>query len=659
MNGEQPPMQIAHALRTVAILREACNFPQALAELEDALRRNPEHPALLLQRAEILFLSGKTVEALTQARHLCAITPDNVDALILAGRLLLALPGGNEAAVHLRRAYELRPSAACAVLLAQAYEKDAAHAQGLPFCRAALESFSDNWQIMCACANLYADSGALALGLPLAERARGLAPQEFAPRLAQAAILKKMHRPWEALELLTGLTPTGAQRINFLSERSQLYRDLGRTPEALADLQDIFRSDPRLMPLRSNFLLYLHDLPDLAPEELFRAHRQFGADFAPIPQPPPALPRSGAHGGRLHIGFVSGDLRRHSICYFLRPLLAHLPRPEFHLTLFSNNDFNDEVSLELFALADDVCPVRSLSDAQAAEVVRARRIDILLDLSGHTGNNRLGVFLHRPAPVQITWLGYPDTTGLAQMDYRIVDAITDPTPEADALCTERLLRLPGTFICYAPPKDAPEVAPSPCIANGYITFGSFNNPAKISPALLRLWGAILSDCPDSRLLIKSGAFADRRGREHLLRGLGDICADRLITPARTSEVHDHLGFYDKVDIALDTFPYNGTTTTCEALHMGVPVVTLAGRTHCSRVGSSLLGAVGLPQLIATEAQGYRRIALALAAQREDLVRLRAGMRLRLAQSPLGNAPEFAARFAALLREANSNPPRNK
>ena len=325
------------------------------------------------------------------------------------------------------------------------------------------------------------------------------------------------------------------------------------------------------------------------------------------------------------------------------------PRPEFHLTLFSNNDFDDEVSRKLFALSDETRPIRDLSDTQATETVRARGIDILIDLSGHTGNNRLGIFSRRAAPVQISWLGYPDTTGLPQMDYRIVDDITDPAPEADALCTERLLRLPGTFICYAPPPEAPEVAPAPCLRNGFITFGSFNNPAKISPALLRLWGAILMECPDSRLLIKSGAFADRCGREYLMRGLGDVAPDRLITPVRTSGVREHLGFYDKVDIALDTFPYNGTTTTCEALHMGVPVVTLTGKTHCSRVGASLLVSVGLPQLIATDAQGYRRIALALAAQRDDLVRLRAGMRSRLAQSPLGNAPKFATKFAALLR----------
>src|SRR4029077_2442406 len=249
-----------------------------------------------------------------------------------------------------------------------------------------------------------------------------------------------------------------------------------------------------------------------------------------------------------------------------------------------------------------------------AERICTDGIDVLVDLAGHTARNRLGVFTRKPAPVQVTWLGYPNTTGLDAMDYRLVDAVTDPVGEADALASETLVRLEGGFLCYGAAKDAPGPAEAPSIATGTVTFGSFNNPTKLSDATLDIWARLLDRLPQARLLLKGTPFADPATRTLFLSRLGErsVSAERVELLAWQANRAAHLSLYDRIDIALDPFPYNGTTTTCEALWMGVPVVTLRGDRHAARVGASLLTRVGLEALIADDEAGYVATAAALA-----------------------------------------------
>jgi predicted O-linked N-acetylglucosamine transferase (SPINDLY family) len=262
--------------------------------------------------------------------------------------------------------------------------------------------------------------------------------------------------------------------------------------------------------------------------------------------------------------------------------------------------------------------------------------------SGHAAKSRLLVFARKPAPVQVTWLGYPNTTGLKAIDYRMVDEVTDPVEEADAFASETLVRLPGGFLCYGGDDGAPAPGPVPSLTTGTVTFGSFNSPPKLSPATLDAWAQVLTRLPEARLLLKGKPFADAATRA-LYHGR---LAERGVGPERVELApwlpeQAHLALYDRIDIALDPFPYNGTTTTCQALWMGVPVVALRGDRHASRVGASLLTQIGLPDLIADSIGAYVEIAVALAGDPARLADLRHSLRLRMAASPLCDAGGFA------------------
>jgi len=289
---------------------------------------------------------------------------------------------------------------------------------------------------------------------------------------------------------------------------------------------------------------------------------------------------------------------------------------------------------------------------QLAQRVREDGIDILVDLAGHTANNRLPVFAGKPAPVQVTWLGYPNTSGVPAMDYRLTDARADPPGVADTLHTETLVRLPGCFLSYHPPEDAPAVGPLPMLSTGSVTFGSFNNLAKTTPAVIRVWAQILNAVPGARLLLKSRATGDPDVRQRLQRLFAeqDIDAGQLAFQDSVPSFQGHMAAYNQVDIALDTFPYNGTTTTCEALWMGVPVITLAGQVHAARVGVSLLTDVGMESLIARDTEAYVALAVQLAQQPDRLTALREQLRERLRHAPLCDAPGFTRNLEAALRD---------
>jgi predicted O-linked N-acetylglucosamine transferase (SPINDLY family) len=277
-------------------------------------------------------------------------------------------------------------------------------------------------------------------------------------------------------------------------------------------------------------------------------------------------------------------------------------------------------------------------------MIAADNIDVLVDLAGHTAGHRLGIFAHRPAPVQVSYLGYPATTGLSRIQYRLTDALADPPGTTEAQHTERLVRLPASFLCYAPPagEQAPPVNEPPSLASGQVTFGSFNDASKVSDRVLALWARVLTAVPGSRLVLKNKGLADQSVRQRirdLMRAHG-VEGDRLELLAFKPDLTTHLACYQAVDIGLDTFPYNGTTTTCEALWMGVPVITLAGEAHVGRVGTSLLSGVGLGQLCADSEEAYLATVTALAGDAGRLRELRAGMRERLRRSPLLDAAAF-------------------
>ena len=403
----------------------------------------------------------------------------------------------------------------------------------------------------------------------------------------------------------------------------------------------------------SGLLLYSHYAAAPDASALYALHRRYGhlVSEKTARQRPPVHPDPMDTERMLRIGYVSRNLSAHSVGYFIEPVVAAHDRSRHRVYCYYGHPASDDTTARIARAADVWVPVHGMADDALAARVREDRIDILVDLEGHTKLNRLPVFARRAAPVQITWLGYPDTTGLDAIDYRITDATADPPPHAEARHSERLLRLDAPFLCYRPPADSPPVRPRG--PGSAVVFGSCNVLLKVNPPLLALWARILEGVPDSRLLIKSSLLDNAEVAGRLLaqfRAAG-IAPGRLDLRGWAADRVGHLGTYDGIDIALDTFPYHGTTTTCEALWMGVPVVTQAGTLHMSRVGASLLRAAGLADLVADNADDYANIAIALARDPARRTALRGRMREQLAASPLLDHRAFVGKLEAAYRQA--------
>jgi protein O-GlcNAc transferase len=431
--------------------------------------------------------------------------------------------------------------------------------------------------------------------------------------------------------------------------RAQALHQLHRMPEAVTDYGKFLEVHPDHHDARSYRLFALHSLETISREELFAAHAEFGRAVGHFSAP--SFSNLVEPHRRLRIAILSPDLRAHSCAYFLEPLLQHLDPAEFELYLYHDHFRKDAVSERLTKLAAVWRDFVGKSNSAVETIVRGDAPDILIDLAGHTGmTNRLPLFARRLAPVQITYLGYPNTTGLSAMDYRFTDEVADPTGDADAFATERLVRFAPTAWTYAAPADAPPVGPAPC-ATQPLTFGCFNNPAKITDAMIEVWAQILKNVPESRLLMKGAGFNESATRTSYLARFSRLGIDssRVELIDRTPDTASHLALYHRVDVALDTFPYHGTTTTCEALWMGVPVVTLRGDRHMSRVGASLLNAVGHAEWIGNSADEYVRIAVSLAGNRADLATVRGGLRTRMGESALGQHTAQAKRFGEAIR----------
>jgi predicted O-linked N-acetylglucosamine transferase (SPINDLY family) len=393
--------------------------------------------------------------------------------------------------------------------------------------------------------------------------------------------------------------------------------------------------------------------PALSPMQLFEAHRAWAEQHARPLYPGAASFETERDPERpLRVGYVSPDLRRHPVAFFVEPILRSHDSQQVTAVCYDVGaaEAGDDMAQHLRSLVPSWRVVTEQTDHALAETIRADRIDILVDLAGHTPGNRLLTFARRPAPIQVTAIGYVGTTGLATMDYRLTDPWCDPAG-AERGYSEALWRLEGGFNCYAPPQGLPEPGPPPYRTAGSITFGSFNNLDKISPEVLDIWGRILARVPASRLLLKTKTLSQDRVRQAVLQCLAshDIAPERVEMIEWSDTLRQHFEGYRRLDVALDPFPYNGTTTTCEALMMGVPVIALAGDRHAARVSASLLARLELPVLIAASPVDYVERAVALAAHEPALNNLRASLRRRLITSPICDAAGYTRALEAAYR----------
>jgi len=610
-------------------------------------------PALqqLLRDGEAHHQRGRFAEAAMIFARLRQLAPRDAAGWHHGGMAALAAGQAAEAVSLLARALQLNPAA-----VATAFGLGVARvaAGDLPGAESVLQqvvkthpAMAEAWHYL---ALVFKTSGRIDEAIAAQRNVVALKPNYAPGWHALGSSLSTHGSPTEALGCFER-----ALKLDPGNLRSQLGRGMVlfkcfRVEEAEAAMASVVARDPRQLEAQSYRLMALNSLEHRSSESVFAEHVAFGRALPKSPAP--GFGQTAEPARRLRLAFLSPDLREHSVAYFLEPLLRHLDRAAFQIFLYHDHGVVDAVTERLRGLADGWRHFAGQADGVVEKAIREDAPDVLIDLAGHTGLNRLPLFARRLAPVQVTYLGYPNTTGLREMDYRFVDAWTDPAPTADALHTEKLVRFSATAWSYLPPAQAPEPAPPPSIGEGRITFGSFNNLTKATDGTLRRWARLLEVVPGSRLLLKSGGLNEPAVREPFLRRLAaaGLSSDRVELLPHARDTASHLALYGRIDIALDTFPYHGTTTTCEALWMGVPVVSLAGGRHVSRVGVSLLNAIGHPEWIATHEDDYIRIATELAHDAEHRGVLRRELRTEMLRSPLCDYSAQAQRFGSALRQ---------
>lgn len=575
-------------------------------------RRSPRKP-VTLQAAQALLESGRTDDAVSLLRELCIAQPDAFEPRLTLGRVLYATKALGPALAALEQAHELEPTDTDAqYLLARALVDCGDFAAASALLRpltSTLPEWAPAWLAL-------ADACTGARALDAAEdaylRALELVPESSIAHYNYGVALEKM----------------------------------GRVDEAIAHYRRALAIEPQFRAAHSNLLFALNRTDAVTPEAVYAEHVEWARRHAePLTRAAP-LPKSRRSRGRLRVGYVSADFREHPIGYFCGPVLRHHAREAFEVYCYSDVRVPDALT---DALRDLDCVWREtcrLSDEALAALVRKDAIDVLVDLTGHTGGDRLLAFARRPAPLQVTWIGYPNTTGMSAMSHRITDAHADPPGTTEHLHTERLIRMPEIYLPFAVPGEDVPTGAAPSITCGYVTFGSFNVAPKLTPRMLGVWTRILRELSDARLMMLTLPEGRSRSRIEAIFEHGGVDPARLDLRGTLSH-RAFLEAHHAVDIALDCFPYHGTTTTAHTLWMGVPLVTLAGPTHASRVGVSMLSNLGLPELVASSEDDYVRIAVALARAPPRLRALHETLRGRM----LGSPNMDGARFTRFLEDA--------
>ena len=599
-------------------------------------------------------LASQNKDAESALRRAVELSPNDAQAHNNWANSLQSLGRLGSAVVAYRRAVELKPDYVEAYYnLGNAlYRQGELGAAQASFHRA-LEINPDHAEAQNNFGNVLRDKGELGAAEARYRRAIALKPDfsEAHNNLGSTLLDRgQLDAAQASIHLALKIEPFYADAHNNLGN---VLKNQGDLAAAEASYRRALELDPGFGKAYSNLLTTMQYAEGHTQAESYSEHLAYARRFeAPLKGDWLAHANPREPGKRLRVGYVSPDFRNHSVAYFIEPVLAHHDRERAEVYCYYNHSIADEVTLRLKGLVEHWRDIGSISDDTVAKQIREDGIDVLVDLAGHTAGNRLGVFARKPAPVQATWLGYLCTTGLSAMDYRISDAYADPIGMSEAYYSETLYRLPDTFVCYHPPKDAPRVGALPAIEQRGITFGSFNNLAKITDGVRELWTRVLQAVPGARLSLKTISLADTSTRLLLIddfarRGVGE---ERLMLASHDATHFEHLSRYNQVDIGLDPFPCNGGTTSFDAMWMGVPVVTLAGNSFISRMGVSMLTSLGLTELVAQTPEDYVAIAARLARDLDRLAALRAGLRERMADSPLTDAKRFTLNLEQAYRE---------
>ena len=637
--------------RILRLFGEAVIECGQLAQGADLLRRaialSPELPIYNTLGHALLKL-GRINDAIETFQAAVGRNPQDFLGYSNLGTVLLLDGRSDEAAAALRRAAELNSNdAASWSTLALALASCARIDEGIAAAQRAVQLEPESATALQALSSLLSNAGDLEAAERAARQAFGLAPDDPISNLNLGSVLLSRGADDEArplVEKAVVLSPNYAEAQLLLGN---LCCDLGEVDEAIGHYRQAIDAAPTKASLHSALLLpSLYRPIDSA--ALLKMHRDWErrctGRFAAMRRP---TENRRDPNRRLRIGYVSPDFREHPISYFFRPLIAAHDHQGFEIFCYSGAARHDQMTHRIMQHADRWHDIAALRDEHFIDLVRADEIDILVDLTLHTGGTRLQAMAARPAPIQMSYLGYCSTSGASYIDWRITDAILDPPGMTEAQHTERLLRLPGSFCCYQPPEQMGENAPS---EDQPVTFASFNKLAKITDQQVVLWTQILQRVPESRLLIQASgadqASFQRRFTEMLAPN--GIRADRVIFSG-SQPLADYLQAIARVDVALDTFPFNGHTTTCHCMWMGVPVVSLYGTTPISRVGLSLLTQLRMAELAASEPARYVDIAVELACDSDRRHGMRRDLRERMRRSPLMDNRRLASELETTFR----------
>lgn len=595
----QPSIALySHTLGTV--LLALGRWEEAAEACRAAAAANSRHAEAHNDLGYALYMLGRYEQATACLRTALELRPDFAEAHLNLGCVAQAQGRLEVAERHYREAVRVRPSLALAranlsgLLIASNRTAEAeAHA---------LEALRHQPDLVEALINL----GAIRIGQGRWEEAEALARRAVAGR------------------------PSSGEALACLG--FSLYRQ-GRVDEALPWVRQAVEQAPANAAIHSGLLLVLGSDPEIDAETLYAEHRRWAERHAPPTSGTEPHANPPGAGRRLRLGYVSGDFRDHPLVQYIEPALVHHDRREFEIFCYAELDRPDEVTLRLQSLGGEWRFISGMTDDALAAQIRADGIDILVDLSGHTAGHRLQVFARKPAPVQVTWIGYPATTGLAAIDYFLADPWMVPEG-GERYFAEQVWRLPRCRAAYRPRASNRPVAQAPALTLGRVTFGCFNNPTKISRAVIRLWSRILRAVPSSRLILKYAEFESPA----VQRRFRSWFAEEGVEPTRVefrgrSRGEEYLAAFDEIDIALDPFPYNGGTSTFDALWMGVPVIALAGEIPAARLGLMILECAGLAELAAADPDGYVSLAVGLASDIPRLGGLRATLREKLRASP--------------------------
>jgi protein O-GlcNAc transferase len=647
---DQQTLTIEQAINTAVQHHTSGSLAQAKAIYQKILDIEPQQPVALHLIGVVAYQSGENTKAVELINRALSVAPDYADAHNNLGNAYRAMKKPNEAIESFQKAIVINPN------YADAYNNLGNTFKELGNFDAAVTSYKKSLAIKPDSAEAYNNLGETYKdqeNLDEAEinlsKALSLMPDFAEAHNNLGNVFKERGQPEKAIESYHQALSIKPNYVKAQNNLGNAFKELGQLDDAISGFRKAISIDPNYAEGYSNLLYSQNYQTGVTLETLAIAHAEWEGHFGvPLQAKWTDHENTPDENRPLRIGFVSPDLGRHPVGFFIANLLEFKQKNDVKFMCYSDRK-PDDLTERLRNLSDAWMDCRGISDEALTHRIRSDKIDILIDLAGHTANNRLLVFARKPAPLQITWAGYVGSTGLASMDYLFADGLHVPK-EFEPHYLEKIIRLPDGYICYEPPTYAPAVGSLPFERNGFITFGSFHNPAKLNNLVLSTWAEVLKAAPNSQLILKYRSMDSEGNRNRIIEQFSQQGIEETrLTFEGMSPHPELLARYNDVDIGLDTFPYSGGLTTCEALWMGVPVITKPDETFASRHSLSHLTNVGATELVASDLSDYISKAVELANDVSRLSALRSGLRKQTAESGLCNGEKFAKDFTTAMR----------